>query len=122
MAVVVLTNSTTGADDIGFHLMDETIPLKKIRKPVPVPVPVLQTYVGIYELTPAFKIDVTLNESQLSIQATGQSKVDVFAESESKFYLTVVDAQVEFFKNESGSIAKLVLYQGGMAQNAVKIK
>jgi hypothetical protein len=34
---------------------------------------------------------------RLFAQATGQEKFEIFAESETKFFLKVVDAQLEFF-------------------------
>lgn len=120
MAVVVLTNSTTGADDLGFHLLDETIPLKTIRKVIAVDPAVLQTYVGSYEFSPQFKIDITLDGGQLNAQATGQDKFPVFPESESKFFFRVVDAQVEFVKGANGQIEKMILYQNGLAQNGIR--
>lgn len=120
MAVVVLTNSTTGADDLGFHLLDETIPLKTIRKVIAVDPAVLQTYVGSYEFSPQFKIDITLDGGQLNAQATGQDKFLIFPESETKFFLRVVDAQVEFVKGANGQIEKMILYQNGLAQNGIR--
>ncbi len=35
-------------------------------------------------------------------QATNQPKFPIFAESETEFFLKVVDAQIEFFKNDKG--------------------
>ena len=46
-------------------------------------------------------------------QATGQPKFPLFAESETKFYLKVVEAQVEFFRDQKGRVTHLVLHQGG---------
>ena len=74
---------------------------------------VLESYVGTYELKPSFNIVVTLEDGQLMMQATGQLKVPLFAESETKFFLKVVDAQVEFFKNEQGEVTHLMLHQNG---------
>lgn len=120
MAVVVLTNSNAGADDLGFHLLDESIPLKTIRKVIAVDPAVLQTYVGSYEFSPQFKIEITLDDAQLSAQATGQDKFPVFPESETKFFLRVVDAQVEFVKGSNGQVEKMVLYQNGVAQQGIR--
>ncbi len=120
MAVVVLTNSGVGADDLGFHLMDETIPLKTIRQAITVPVTTLQTYVGVYEFTPQFSIEVTLDNGQLSAQATGQGKASLYAESDIKFFYKIVDAQVEFVKNPAGAIEKMVLYQAGQTLPGVR--
>jgi hypothetical protein len=46
-------------------------------------------------------------------QATGQQKFPLFAESETKFFLKVVDAEVDFVKNDKGEVTGLVLHQGG---------
>lgn len=112
-AVVVLTNSNTGADDLGFHLLDSKYELKELRKPFPVSEELLKEYVGRYELAPNFVIAVTFEGGQLCIQATNQPKATIYAESETKFYLKVVNAQVEFVRDENRQVSKLVLYQNG---------
>lgn len=121
-AVVVLTNSTTGADDLGFHFLDEKLALKELKKPFSVAEEILKKYVGTYELSPGFNIEVTLDNGELSIQATGQPKAAIYAESETKFYLKVVPAQIEFFKDDKGGIEKLILYQNGATIPGKKIK
>jgi hypothetical protein len=55
-------------------------------------------------------------------QATGQEKFEIFPESETKFFLKVVDAQIEFVKDASGKVTGLILYQGGQKLQAKKIK
>jgi hypothetical protein len=52
-------------------------------------------------------------------QATGQPKFPLFAESPTKFFLKVVDAQVEFFK-ENSKVTYLVLHQNGHDTKAMK--
>lgn len=81
---------------------------------------VLQHYVGTYEVTPAFALTFTLENGQLMTQATGQPKFPVFAERKDFFFLKVVDAQVEFFRNAAGEVERLVLYQGGQNIPALK--
>lgn len=63
---------------------------------------------------------MTLEDGQLMGQATGQLKVLLFAESETKFFLKVEDAQVEFFKNEKGEVAYLMLHQNGRDIKGIK--
>ncbi len=121
-AVVVLTNSNTGADDLGFHLLNETYELKALKKPLTISETVLKNYVGTYEIAPTFSIVVTFENGGLMAQATGQSKINIYPESETKFYLKVVDAQIEFFKDASGKIEKLELHQGGAVMNGKKVK
>src|SRR5271157_2720966 len=91
----------------------ENVPLPTATKEITVSPALLESYVGTYELTPSFNIVVTLEGGQLMTQATGALKVPLFAESETKFFLKVVDAQVEFFKNEKGEVTHLMLHQNG---------
>lgn len=83
---------------------------------------VLLTYNGTYELHPSFQIVVTTQGNQLFAQATGQPQFELFAESENKFFLKVVEAKVTFNKKPDGSIKSLTLLQGGQEMEGVKIK
>ena len=69
---------------------------------------------------PKFSIVITLEGNQLMAEATNQPKFPIFPESETKFFYKVVDAQLEFFKNDQGQITHLVLHQGGQDVNGVK--
>lgn len=124
VGVVVLTNSAHGADDIGFHLVNDQIPLAEPpveREEVEVSTAVLETYVGDYELVPEFVIAITLEDGSLYLQATDQPRFPLFAESEDKYFLKVVDAQISFVKGESGMVEQLILHQNGVDQPARKL-
>jgi CubicO group peptidase (beta-lactamase class C family) len=71
-----------------------------VRASITVDPAVLASYVGVYELTPTLSIAVTLENGQLVGQATNQSKFPIYPESRSKFFLKVVNAQLEFFTRE----------------------
>ena len=81
---------------------------------------VLARYVGTYELAPAFSVTFTLDGDQMMTQATGQPAFPVFPESQTKFFLKVVDAEVEFFSNEKGEVSYIILHQGGRDTKGVK--
>ena len=98
----------------------ETVVLPSERKEITVPSSILAKYVGTYQLTPNFDIVMTLENGKLMTQATGQPKFPLFAESETKFFLKVVDAEVEFFKNDKGEVSHLVLHQGGQDMRGTK--
>lgn len=49
-------------------------------------------------------------------QLTGQGKLPIFAQSETMFFLKVVDAQLEFAADASS----VVLHQGGRSQKAIR--
>ena len=83
---------------------------------------VMQRYVGKYELAPNFILTIRHEPGQLYAQATGQPEFPIFPSSETKFYLKVVEAQVEFFKNDSGEVESLILYQGGREMPAEKLE
>ncbi len=91
-----------------------------VRSSITVDPKVLAQYVGTYELSPTFSIAMTLEGNQLMTQATGQPKFPLHAESETKFFLTVVDAEVEFFRNDKGEVAYMMLHQGGQDVKGVK--
>jgi CubicO group peptidase (beta-lactamase class C family) len=77
-------------------------------------------YVGQYPLSPTFILSITREGDRLMTQATGQPKFEVFPESETKFFLKAVDAQITFVKDERGTVTHLILHQGGKDQKAPK--
>jgi len=124
VAAVVLTNSTHGADDIGFHLVNEAVPLATApaaaREEVEVAREVLGRYVGTYRLTEDFEIEVTLAGGRLYVQATGQQRFPVFAASETEFFLRAVEAGITFVV-EDGRATAMTLHQGGVEQTAERV-
>ncbi len=97
---------------------------KKIeeKKAVTVSEAILDRYTGEYELQPGFTIIFTREGNRLMTQATGQGKFEVFPESETKFFLKVVDAQVEFVADPDGKFNKMILYQSGRKIEGKRIK
>jgi CubicO group peptidase (beta-lactamase class C family) len=88
-------------------------PPSKEHKEVAIDPKILDNYVGSYELAPNFILTVTREGDRLFTQATGQGKVEVFAESDHDFFLKVVDAQITFETDSQGKATGLVLHQGG---------
>ncbi|NRB64658.1 MAG: serine hydrolase [Saprospiraceae bacterium] len=85
-----------------------------VRKEIQLRTEIMEKYVGVYEIAPNFEISVTLEDGKLMTQATGQGKFEIFAESQTKFFLKVVDAQIEFMDNNTGNYDAFILYQGGL--------
>ncbi|HEX7184527.1 MAG TPA: DUF3471 domain-containing protein, partial [Thermoanaerobaculia bacterium] len=122
IGVVVLSNSESDIDDIGLHLLNPKFELSnKSRAAITLDPKVYDAYVGHYELIPGFVITVTKEENRLFAQATGQGKAEVFPESETKFFYTVVDAQLTFVKDDKGQVTHLILHQNGMDQRARRL-
>jgi CubicO group peptidase (beta-lactamase class C family) len=96
----------------------ETVELPSERKEITVAPEILAQYVGTYELAPKVKMMIRLEDGQLISQLSGQGKVPLFAASETRFFPKVVDAVIEFGKDEQGAVSYLVLQQGGRDQKA----
>lgn len=102
-----------------YHWKDFYTP--SIHNLVKVSDDLLDRYVGNYQFSPTFKIFITHEQHGLKAQATNQSKLDLFAEDQNKFFLKAVEAQMEFIKDESGNITKLILRQGGEVFEGIKV-
>ena len=82
---------------------------------------ILQQYAGKYQLAPNFLLTISSKERQLFAQATGQPQFEIFPESESTFYLKVVEAKIEFVR-EAEKVTGLILFQNGREMPASKIE
>jgi CubicO group peptidase (beta-lactamase class C family) len=81
----------------------------------------LEKYLGVYEISPAFKLAVTREGDRVFIQGTNQPKGEVFAEAPDKFFAKVVDAQFEFHV-EGDRATSLTLHQNGRSVNAKRVE
>ncbi len=97
-----------GADNKAVRTSDKVLE----RKETTLSADILSQYVGTYELQPGFDLVITLEGDQLISQATGQGKLPIFAETETKFFPKVIDATIEFFKDNKGAVSHLILRQG----------
>jgi CubicO group peptidase (beta-lactamase class C family) len=90
------------------------------RTEVKVDTSVLARYVGTYELTPNFSVTFMLEGNQLMTQATNQPKFPIYPESQTKFFLRVVDAEVEFVADDKGKVSSVILHQGGQDHKGLR--
>jgi len=124
----IMTNSDRGAaliPEILFAIAHEygwADYLPKERTQVKVDPSIFRGYVGRYQLAPNFILTVTQEGDHLFTQATGQSKVEIFPESERDYFLKVVDAQVTFVPDSQGRATELILHQGGQDHHAKRIE
>lgn len=113
IGVVVLSNSTLGIDDIGFHVLNPAAPLMTVRATVALPADSLDAYVGDYRLAPTFVLSIRRDGGVLLAQATGQGANPIYPSARDEFFLKVVDAQISFVRDSTGKVASLVLHQAG---------
>ena len=120
--VVVLSNTTNSVSDIGHHLLESRLPLFKDRKAIKLNGKLLDAYVGDYQLQPNVVLTLTRRGDRLFGRRTGGDQVEIFAESETEFFLKVADAQFTFVKDSAGRITQVIIHQGGLDQRGLKIK
>jgi CubicO group peptidase (beta-lactamase class C family) len=127
VCVIVLSNLQSAnagriSRDLEALLFGEKYETPRERVIAKIDPAIYDAYVGKYELSPTFVLTVTRDGDRLLTQATNQPQVEVFPESETKFFLRAVDAQISFGKDQTGVITHLVLHQGGRDQTAKKVK
>jgi CubicO group peptidase (beta-lactamase class C family) len=108
-AVTGLTLHQNGHDTFGPKISGTVVD----RKAVPVDAKILRRYVGDYELAAGFTLSITLESGHLMAQATGQPKVEIFAESPTEFFYKATDAQISFQVDANRETVGLVLHQRG---------
>jgi serine-type D-Ala-D-Ala carboxypeptidase/endopeptidase len=92
------TDSATAADGVRSIPLDPTM---------------LHGYVGRYTLAPGVEFAITIEQSQLYAQLTGQAAYPVYATAADHFFYTVVDARLDFERDAGGKVDALVLHQNG---------
>jgi D-alanyl-D-alanine carboxypeptidase len=91
-----------------------------LRQAITLPSEAYAAFPGTYRLAPNFEIRVTREGDQLYGQATGQERVTLMPESETRFFLVEAPAAVDFVF-EGGRVTGLVLHQGGRSVHAPRV-
>ncbi|MDP9048963.1 MAG: serine hydrolase [Bacteroidota bacterium] len=126
--VVVMVNTSNGnaiipeivnsvAKVYGFKGLNRS----KVFKLASVTNEALDTYTGEYQVMPKFFITISREGNNLFGVPTGERKLQLFPESQNKFYLKDVDVEIEFVRNYKGETTKMILYQNGVHE-AKKVK
>jgi hypothetical protein len=93
----------------------DNVKLQSERKEITLDPKVLSRYVGAYQMPQGQANLITLEGNQLTSKLGNQAPVPIFPESETMFFLKVVDAQVEFSGNDAqGRPTQLTIHQNGM--------
>jgi hypothetical protein len=123
MTVAVLHNAMPGLPDLSPNavaelaadafLWPEMKPRPKYEVDESVDPTTFTAYVGRYDFMGGV-LDVALEGEQLTAQLTGQPRFPIFPLGGDKFFWKVVDAQIEFVKDEKGQVVSARHSQGGM--------
>ena len=127
LTVVVLGNVNGNApDEIANKLAAVShgvrITLPGERKEITLDAKALSRVVGAYQLAPGINMLITLQDKQLISKLNTQQPVPMFPESPSMFFLKVVDAELEFSKDDAqGRPTLLILHQNGRDQSMPRL-
>lgn len=71
-------------------------------------------FVGYYEQRSGIFFKIYRENGRFFSRITGQGPVEIYPESETKFFATVVPAQISFVTDAGGQATGLILHQGGL--------
>jgi D-alanyl-D-alanine-carboxypeptidase/D-alanyl-D-alanine-endopeptidase len=91
------------------------------RKEIELALPTLRDYVGQYQFDFGAILDVSLKSEHLEAQLTGQPAFQIFANAKDKFFLKVVEAQLDFERDASEKVIAVVLHQNGRSMRAPRM-
>jgi CubicO group peptidase (beta-lactamase class C family) len=125
LTVIVLTNLASArpqtiAKGVAGLYNPELGPIE--RTAIPMDPKVFDVYVGEYELSPGVVVKVSREGERFWLEPPGQARMELFAESETSFFLKGLDVLIKFAKDASGTQSLLLLYPDGAQQEAKKIK
>jgi len=123
--VAVLSDSANDIDDIGVNLLVPQIDLAELElsKPaVNIDPTIFDSYIGRYQLAPEIFISVSREGERFYVQGTGQSRAEIYPESETTFFAAVVEEKVRFVRDDTGAVDHLILHQRGLDQKAMRMR
>lgn len=118
VTVIVLSNNEAApageiANNLAAIVFGAAFEFPKERKEIQVAAQTLEKYVGDYELAPNLVLTVTLENGKLMGQAPTRPKFEIYAETETDFFVKAINAQITFVKEADGTVTKLIWRQGG---------
>lgn len=82
---------------------------------------IYRSYVGRYEVTPEYVLDVAHEDYYLVIRPTGQAPTRFFVESQTFFFSIDPYIRIQFHTDEKGVVTGLTLWQQDFKQEARKV-
>lgn len=127
VSIIVLNNNRRApVEQIGYDLaalvFGAEYKIPKARQAVAISAKTLEKYVGQYKPEQGSVITVTLENGRLFRQIGQQPKVEIFAASETEFFLKGNDLYLKFVTNAEGRVTGQLMRRGASETVAPKIK
>lgn len=125
--IIVLCNLTASRTsqifrDLAAILFGEQYELPKEKKVAQVDPALFDEYIGTYELEDGPSIRVYKEGDRIFAEFEGQGTAELFPEDETRFFIKEAEIGISFVRNETGSVHRLIVHQGGKEVPAKKIK
>lgn len=118
VTVIVLSNNGRGSSGKISNVLSAIVfgakyEIPKERKAINVASSVLEKYVGEYQAQfPPTNYTIVLENGKLIFTEIGFIKAEMFAESETDFFLKTADLQIKFDKDTNEAVTGFTVYQG----------
>jgi CubicO group peptidase (beta-lactamase class C family) len=111
--VIILTNTATDVDDLGFATLLDDAPLAPAQKAIELPATALNEYLGTYQFGGQLEVKVFLTGNQLYAQGTGEQAFPIFPSASDEFFAKVGLIRISFTRDDNGGVAGMVIHQHG---------
>jgi len=123
MGVVVLSNMNISADDIGFHILDDSYELRKIKVTDKASPPTLDKFEGDYKVAKKGKVYTLKRRGRQLVALTADEKpFFLFPKSETEFKIKFSALSVSFELDAAGKVTALTMKKPGEQTTAEKIR
>ena len=127
VGVVVMANAAVSIDDIGFFLMTESA--KLVDTILQVDPQVLAEYAGRYQFPDGSVVTIGVDGTRIFIQGPKllelseqpPLEIELSARSNNQFHPFLFEAEITFYRNDSGEVDRLVMLQNGVTSEAKKV-
>lgn len=102
-------------------LLGQPFAWPKERKAIVLSPEIFNGYIGEYELAPHLLVKIFLEKGRFWAQVSGQPKMEILPESETKFFGRFVEMEINFILDSTGKSTALCLSQGGKNYVARKV-
>ena len=91
------------------------------RKEISLQEEVMSKYVGQYQITPDFAINVSLENGYLVATGPDQESMTIYPESNARFFFKAIDGQIEFISDKNGETNALEITQNGVKYSGSRL-
>jgi len=105
-------------DEMMIGWMGYTVDVPKEKVAIRVDPRIYDRYVGQYSFSPKFAVRITRAGDKLLAQAAGLPPVELIPESESRFFVKALDAEITFTQGTGGAVTGVTLDLSGLVLNA----